>query len=390
MMPLYQSGAFGVAVSMALATLFGMGFGFVLERAGFARSDVLSAQFFGTDMRVLKVMFTAIATVAIGLGALSGLGAVDLTMLKIPETFLGPQVVGGLLLGVGFVISGYCPGTAVVAAGSGYTDALWSLLGVAVGSLAFGFAYPALEGFYGSGAQGVVTLPTLLGIPWTVLAVGVLVMAVGSFLFGEWVERKVSAARGHAAPAGSPRVRNGVFGVLGAVASVGLVTLALPAPSALVPERPAVATIDAVDLAQRIAGGEDLYVVDLRSPADCARASVPGATCLTADDATAEFVTGLTATRTLVVIPSGATATLPAAITRYEGTVRVLPGGYEAFKAAILDRPVPPVVADQDAVGAYRLRAALHGYFTGSAAPAAPPPATVAPKARATKKGGGC
>ncbi|MFO0744702.1 MAG: YeeE/YedE thiosulfate transporter family protein [Myxococcota bacterium] len=159
MMPVYQSGGFDETVAMALATLIGVAFGFVLERSGFGRADVLSAQFFGTDMRVLKVMFTAIATVVLGIGVLAGTGVLDVGALVIPETFLGPQLVGGLLLGVGFVISGYCPGTAVVAAGSGHVDGLWSLGGVMLGALLFGAVYPLVEGFYTSGGMGVVTFP---------------------------------------------------------------------------------------------------------------------------------------------------------------------------------------------------------------------------------------
>ena len=157
MMPFYQTGGFDYPVAMLLATLLGLGFGFVLERAGFGRASVLVAQFHGTDMRVLKVMFTAIATTGIGIALLSGVGALDLSKLVIPETFLWPQIVGGLLLGAGFVVSGYCPGTGIVAAASGYVDALYGLGGVAVGSLLFGFVYPLLEGFYSAGSMGAVT-----------------------------------------------------------------------------------------------------------------------------------------------------------------------------------------------------------------------------------------
>ena len=45
-----------------VALLLGIGFGFVLESSGFGDSRKLAAQFYFTEMRVLKVMFTAIVT----------------------------------------------------------------------------------------------------------------------------------------------------------------------------------------------------------------------------------------------------------------------------------------------------------------------------------------
>ena len=140
MTPLYAFDSFGYPTAMALATLLGVGFGFVLERAGFGRAAVLAAQFYGRDNRVLKVMFTAIATATVGLGLLGGVGLVELGALSIPGTWLGASVGGGLLLGAGFVVSGYCPGTALVATGSGNVDGIWSIGGVMVGALAFAVA----------------------------------------------------------------------------------------------------------------------------------------------------------------------------------------------------------------------------------------------------------
>lgn len=404
MMPLYQTGAFGYAEAMVIATLLGVAFGFVLERSGFGRADVLVAQFHGTDMRVLKVMFTAIATTAVGLGLLSGVGVVDLTLVVIPQTFFGAQIAGGLLLGVGFVLSGYCPGTAVVAAGSGYVDALYTLGGVLVGSLVFGFVYPLIEGLYTAGDLGVVTFPDLLGVPWALVALGVAAMAVGAFLLAERLERFYAARAKVDPPRDSRLVRNGTLGGLGAVAVAALVTLLLPAAHVPPAPSPAFASLDPVTLATRVAdGGADLYLVDLRAPEDCAEATIPGAICLTADDPEARFIADLPPTRTLVLFGStdlNPTAAghdadapgLPAAVARYKGAVQLVPGGYDAFRAAILEPPAPPTEATPEALSAHRLRAALHARFTGADAPpppaAAPPPVRKAPVKK--KKGGGC
>lgn len=390
--PFYQLDAFGYPVAMALATLLGIGFGFVLERSGFGRSPVLAAQFYGRDMRVLKVMFTAIATTAVGLALLGGIGWLDLAALKIPETWIWPQLVGGVLLGMGFIMAGYCPGTAVVATGSGYVDGVLTLLGVMVGSLVFGFAYPALSGFYESGSMGVATLPELLGLSWPVLAALVVLVAIGSFLLAEKVERVLAKKDAAEPPPGSVPTRNRVFGGLAAAAGLALVTLLLPAKKAPVAAAPRTTPITATELARELAADNaSLYVVDARSPKDCAAGRIPGALCLTGKDPEGAFIGELPNTRPLVVYAAAALQKLPKGASGYKGQVRVLTGGFAAWKASVLEKPAPPHKPTAAAVKAYRERAALHAHFTGANAPAAPV-VTARPTAvtRAVKKGGGC
>src|SRR6266545_6167434 len=158
-------GHFGPSTGLLIGTLIGIGFGFVLERAGFGRARNLAAQFYLTDLRVLKVMFGAIVTALAGMALLSGLGVLDLSRITVPETFLWPQLVGGLLLGAGFIIAGGCPGTAVVATASGNLDGAVAIAGMMIGSLGFGFGFGPLEKFYRSGSMGVVRLNDLLGVP---------------------------------------------------------------------------------------------------------------------------------------------------------------------------------------------------------------------------------
>jgi len=203
-LPLYPHDAFGTYGGSFLGTLIGMAFGFVLERAGFGRARNLAAQFYLTDTRVLKVMFSAIVTACAGMALLSGVGLLDLSLITVPETFLWPQLVGGLLLGAGFIVSGYCPGTGVVAAASGNVDGAAAIGGVMLGSLAFGFGYGPLERFYLSGAMGVVRIDELLGVPMAAVAAAVVAMAVGAFLGGEKLERIFAGKAGEPAP-DSPR-----------------------------------------------------------------------------------------------------------------------------------------------------------------------------------------
>ena len=139
--PFYKFGYFNDEVSFIIAFVLGLAFGFVFERGGFGSGRMLAAQFYFTDMRVFKVMFTAIVTAMIGLFYLSWIGYVDLSLIYFGDTYLVPQIVGGLILGVGFVIGGYCPGTSTVAISTGRIDAIFYLMGGAFGIFVFGIGH---------------------------------------------------------------------------------------------------------------------------------------------------------------------------------------------------------------------------------------------------------
>ena len=104
--------------------LIGIGFGFALEMSGFANSKILAAQFYLRDMTVLKVMFGAIVTAMVLVFLTSGLGLLDFNLVYVNETYLWPGIVGGLIMGVGFILGGFCPGTSLVAAAVGKLDGL--------------------------------------------------------------------------------------------------------------------------------------------------------------------------------------------------------------------------------------------------------------------------
>ena len=101
--------------------------------------------------------------------------------------------MGGLLLGVGFVVGGYCPGTSIVATATGKLDGLVFVLGFAAGTLAFALAFPLVKGLYTAGDLGTKTLPQVLGIPHGILVFGVVLMAVVGFMGATWVEKKMAA-----------------------------------------------------------------------------------------------------------------------------------------------------------------------------------------------------
>ena len=393
LLPLYPHEAFGYPAGLLAGTLIGFAFGFVLERAGFGNAKNLAAQFYLTDTRVLKVMFSAIATACAGLGLLSGLGVLDLSLVTVPETFLGPHVVGGLLLGIGFMVSAYCPGTGIVAMASGKWDGLWSIVGVMAGSLLFGFLYGPLEGFYRSGAMGSVTLAQALGVPFPVLAAGVVAMAVGCFLGAEKLETIFAPKAGKPVPPSDPSLRNRQFAALGTLAVLGLVAwVAVPKALPVAAAKP-FGRIDAVALAKQVVSDpQQLWIVDLRDPKSTpVPERIPGTATLPEGTTPAAYAATLPATRTLVVYAQGDVAALPPGFEAFPGEVLALAGGFDAWKASVLATPQPPVDPTPALVAEFRMKSALNGYFTGAAAAPAPKLVVkaVAPPA-APKMGGGC
>jgi hypothetical protein len=218
-------------LGLTLAVLLGIAFGFVLERAGFGRAHKLVGQFYGNDMTVLKVMFTAIVTAMLGLVVLGGVGIVDLEAVQLNyPTFLWPMIAGGLLLGAGFIMSGYCPGTSAVATASGKLDGAATFAGVVLGSVAYAELEPSLAGFQRSGGLGTFTLSTWLKIPLPVVAAVVVAVAIAAFMGAERIERLVNGTAVAPAPA-----RRWIFAGLVALALAGVATLALPTGTSAAP-----------------------------------------------------------------------------------------------------------------------------------------------------------
>lgn len=190
--PLLKAGLFGHGMEMILAVVIGVFFGYSLQRSGFGTARKLTAIFYGRDFAVLRVMFTAVVVAMLGLQWLKLAGLVDLELIYQPNTQIWPFIVGGLLLGIGFVTGGYCPGTSLVAATNGKLDAVVYLLGILVGIFGYSAVYPAIQGFATSSDLGRLSLYDALGVHSTTVALGVVVMAVGAFWAVGLVERKLN------------------------------------------------------------------------------------------------------------------------------------------------------------------------------------------------------
>jgi hypothetical protein len=193
MAPFLKYGLFGSEASLVLAFVLGIGFGFFLERAGFGSARKLVSQFYLDDLAVFKVMFTAIVTAMLGVTYLSWMGILDLSQVYLVPTYLLPQVIGGLVLGVGFVVGGYCPGTAIAATATGRLDGLFYGLGVYGGTLLFAEAYPWVRALHQATPVGQTTIPQYFGLPFGLVVFAVVLMALGGFAGAGWVERKMAA-----------------------------------------------------------------------------------------------------------------------------------------------------------------------------------------------------
>jgi uncharacterized protein len=252
--PFFKFGLFGDEASFIVAFVIGIGFGFFLERAGFGSGRKLAAQFYLRDLSVLKVMFTAIITAMTGLYLLSRFGMVDLSLVYLVPTFLVPQIVGGLLLGFGFVIGGYCPGTSCVSAVTGRIDGMVYVVGMIAGLVGFAEFYPYIQNFAHMTPMGQITLPRLFNLPYGLLVFAVVLMAVGAFMGGEWAEKKFGGKEPdpNGSLIGQPWRLNSVR-----IFAVCLLAVGLVAAVSGDPYRGSRTTIDSKDLALRAARGAD-------------------------------------------------------------------------------------------------------------------------------------
>ena len=176
--------------NLLIAFLIGIGFGVVLESSGFSSSRKLAGMFYGYDTTVLKVFFTAAVVGMLGLLFLSLFGWIDLSLIYINPTFMRSAIIGGAIMGAGFITGGFCPGTAFCALSIGKLDALAFIGGLVIGVLIFTEGYPLWESTFKADNMGTPTMNQIMDIPRGVFALGLIVLAFGMFWVGEWAEKK--------------------------------------------------------------------------------------------------------------------------------------------------------------------------------------------------------
>ncbi|MET0595725.1 MAG: YeeE/YedE thiosulfate transporter family protein [Polyangiaceae bacterium] len=188
--PLADPSTVGDVSALAIAVPIGFAFGWVLERAGLGSAPKLAGQFTLTDLTVFKVMFSALVTAMLGVFWLARFGLLDLARIYVPETHVAPQMVGGLVFGIGFFMSGLCPGTSCVAASTGRADGGAVMLGLFAGVLGAGLVVDEWRAFYEGTARGAWRLPELLHLPYGVVVAVVTTLALGGFAGAEWIEKR--------------------------------------------------------------------------------------------------------------------------------------------------------------------------------------------------------
>lgn len=187
--PLPLSELFGPVGVFVVYLVIGVAFGVALEMSGFANSTKLAAQFYLKEHTVLKVMFGAIVVAMILIFGAAGVGLLDYNRIWVNPTYLLPGIAGGLVMGVGFIIGGFCPGTSLVAVATGKIDGVFYLLGVLFGIFMFGETVGLYDEFFYSTALERITLPDFLNADTGVVVVLVAFMALVVFWGVEQLER---------------------------------------------------------------------------------------------------------------------------------------------------------------------------------------------------------
>ncbi len=189
--PIVSSGIVSAAWDNIFAVFLGMGFGFALESSGFSSSRKIIGTFFGYDFVVVKVFFTAAIVSSLGLLYLSYMGLVDYSLLYIQPTFLASAILGGIIMGIGFAMGGFCPGTSLCAAAVGRIDGLVFFGGMFIGVFLFSESFPLFENMYYSGSMGAKMINSVFGISPELFTFLLVLIAIGMFAGAGWVQKKV-------------------------------------------------------------------------------------------------------------------------------------------------------------------------------------------------------
>lgn len=169
---------------LLLGFTFGIAFGFLLQKGGVAKFEVLLGALLLTDFTVMKIMLTAILVGMIGIFGMHSLGMVK---LHVKPTKYAANIIGGLIFGVGFALIGYCPGTGAAALGQGNLDAVAGIAGLLAGS----YLYAELSRKLGAtvlawGNRGGIMLPDLLGVRLLPFLLVFTPLLVGALVFLHW------------------------------------------------------------------------------------------------------------------------------------------------------------------------------------------------------------
>ncbi|NCP20806.1 MAG: sulfurtransferase [Flavobacteriales bacterium CG03_land_8_20_14_0_80_35_15] len=189
--PLIPNGIIPPEWDFVIALLIGIIFGYVLEASGFSSSRKLAGVFYGYDFVVLKVFFTAAVVAVIGIYYLDYLGFIDISKLYIHPTYLWAAIVGGIVMGLGFILGGFCPGTSLCAVAIGKIDAMAYGVGILIGVFIFSEFFSFIQPLFDGSNYGAITLVDTLGISpyWFIFLFSL--VAIIAFVISDLVRKKV-------------------------------------------------------------------------------------------------------------------------------------------------------------------------------------------------------
>lgn len=177
-------------LDLIIAFFIGIGFGFSLEQAGFSSSRKLAGMFYGYDTTVIKVFFTAAIIALIGSQFLSFMGLLDLNLVFVNEFYVTSSIIGGIIMGAGFIMGGLCPGTGLSALSIGKIDAMVYVAGGFTGAFLFAETYPLIQNLANRSYKGPLKINEVLGISPGLFILLLIVVAVIMFWIGEAAEKR--------------------------------------------------------------------------------------------------------------------------------------------------------------------------------------------------------
>ncbi|OQA97294.1 MAG: molybdopterin biosynthesis protein MoeB [Bacteroidetes bacterium ADurb.Bin217] len=189
--PLAGQGLISPEFDYILALLIGIAFGFVLEQSGFSSAKRLAGLFYGREFVVLRVFFTAAITTVIGVILMEHFGMLDMNLVYIQPTFTWSAIVGGVIMGIGFLFGGFCPGTSLCAVSIGKIDAIFFFGGLFIGVFLFAEMYPIFEPLYHAQDLGGIFVFDSLGMSRGLFAALLIVMAVMAFVVTYFIEQYI-------------------------------------------------------------------------------------------------------------------------------------------------------------------------------------------------------
>lgn len=188
--PLASLSAYPEWLDLLMAFVIGTGFGFALEQAGFSSSRRLAGMFYGYDTTVIKVFFTAAIVALVGSQFMSAFGLLNLNKVYVNEYYVYAAIIGGVIMGAGFIMGGYCPGTGLSAVSIGKIDAMLYILGGLAGAFLWAETYPWVEKLANAGYKGPVRINEVFHLSPGLFTFLLIAVAAVLFWLAEKAEKK--------------------------------------------------------------------------------------------------------------------------------------------------------------------------------------------------------